>query len=183
MSSLAPAAPPVKVPPRPRKPRQRRPHERSVAVLISPSEGQPDRLLRITQDGEPAHYWLAYLPSDFGRAFRLERVAHEATDKEGRDAYDVLLDGAADSCTCPGHVYGNYCKHVDGMLPAAPRPTATCCVCGATGPADGFSTEVYEEGVTVRCWDEAACMGRIIDSDPPALTAYKPAGHSHGIPF
>jgi hypothetical protein len=95
---------------RTRKPRQRRPHERSAAVLIRPSEGQPLTLVRITQDGEPAHYWLGAQPSDYGRAFRLER-----SGLEGDSSYDVLLDAGGDSCTCKGHTYGGYCKHVDAL--------------------------------------------------------------------
>jgi uncharacterized Zn finger protein len=27
----------------------------------------------------------------------------------------VNLNGAESSCTCPGHAYGAYCKHVDGL--------------------------------------------------------------------
>jgi hypothetical protein len=108
-----------------RKPRQRRQHERSVAVLIKPSPGQPDSYVRITQDGEPAHYWLSAIPSDWGRAFRLEKPGFE-----GDDSYDVCLEenGQSDSCTCKGNTYGGYCKHVDavraldraGRLPAPP---------------------------------------------------------------
>ena len=29
------------------------------------------------------------------------------------DVYDVLLEPSGDSCTCKGHTYGGYCKHVD----------------------------------------------------------------------
>src|SRR5262245_22689643 len=103
VTTLAPSAKP-----KARKPRQRRPHERSVAVVIRPSAGQPDAYVRITQDGEASHSWLSALPSDFGRAFRLAKPGHEGTD-----SYDVLLDAAGDSCTCPGHTYGGFCKHVD----------------------------------------------------------------------
>jgi hypothetical protein len=104
------------------KTRQRRQHERSVAVLIRPSEGQPSAYVRITQDGEPAHYWVDAVPADWGKAFKVAKPGHE-----GEETYDVLLDGDKDSCTCPGHTYHGYCKHVDGLraLDAAgqlPRP-------------------------------------------------------------
>jgi hypothetical protein len=90
------------------RPRQRRQHERSVKVLIAPSPGQPDTMIRITQDGEPAHYWVSAQPADWGRGLRLEKPG-----TEGTDVYDVLLDGTVGSCTCKGHTYGGYCKHVD----------------------------------------------------------------------
>jgi hypothetical protein len=105
MTSVSTSRPPVKT-----RPRQRRPHERSVRVLIRPSPGQPDSYLCITQDGIEAHYWLSAQPSDYGRAFRLEKPGFE-----GDEIYDVLLDAEGDSCTCPGHTYGGYCRHVDAL--------------------------------------------------------------------
>jgi len=107
-----------------RAPRQRKARERSVKVLIAPSPGQNDLYIRITQDDKPAHYWVSAFPSDWGRAFRVER-----SGQEGKDVYDVCLEenDQADSCTCPGNTYGGYCKHVDALraLDAAgalPRP-------------------------------------------------------------
>ena len=93
-----------------RKPRQRRPHERSVKVLITPCPGQPSIFIRITQDGEAAHYWVDPMPSDWGLAYRVEKPGFE-----GDDRYDVLLEIEGDSCTCPGHTYGGYCRHVDAL--------------------------------------------------------------------
>ena len=97
-----------------------------VAVVIAPSPGQPDLYVRITQDGDPVHYWVSARPSDWGRAFKVERPGHEHGHHVG---YDCCLEenGQADSCTCPGNTYGGFCKHVDalraldqaGLLPAA----------------------------------------------------------------
>src|SRR5262245_24436246 len=94
------------------RPRQRRQHERSVKILIRPSPDQPSLYVRLTQDGKPAHYWIDAVPSDWGRAFRVEKPGHEGTE-----SYDVCLEenGQADSCTCPGNTYGGYCKHVDSL--------------------------------------------------------------------
>src|SRR5262249_6271716 len=103
MSTLSP---PVK----PRKPPARRPHERSVKVITPPCPGQPLTLIRIMQDDKPAHYWVSPLASDWGMAYRLEKPGHE-----GDDVYDVLLEVEGDSCTCPGHTYGGYCRHVDAL--------------------------------------------------------------------
>jgi hypothetical protein len=127
-----------------------------VAVLVPPSPGQALTLVRITQDGEQFHYWVEPLPSDFGLAYRLEKPG-----TEGTDVYDVLLDAAGDSCTCKGHTYGGYCKHVDGArallkagkLPLPPLPHAA-----AHGPGCGCT-------------------------DCTKLAEYKPAGHGHNLPF
>jgi hypothetical protein len=95
--------------------RQRRPHTRSVKVLIPPSPEQPAAYVRITQDGEEAHYWVDAIPADFGKGFKLSKPGHEGgADAESGD-YHVLLDGNASSCTCPAGTYHGYCKHVDGL--------------------------------------------------------------------
>jgi hypothetical protein len=49
-------------------PPQRRPHRRSVKVIIPALPGQPLTLVRITVDGEAAHYWISPLASDWGLA-------------------------------------------------------------------------------------------------------------------
>lgn len=94
------------------RPRQRRQHERCVQVVLpSISSLASPALIRITQDGEQAHYWVQTMPSDWGLAYRLERAAFE-----GEGTYDVLFENEQDSsCTCPGHTYGGYCKHVDAL--------------------------------------------------------------------
>ena len=90
-----------------RKPRQRRKHERSVKVLVEATAGNPMLFVRITQGGKPSYYWVSPLASDFGKGFRFEKPAPDV------DVYDVLLEQGGDSCTCKGHTYGGYCKHVD----------------------------------------------------------------------
>jgi hypothetical protein len=90
-----------------RKPRQRRSHQRSVKVLVAPAAGNPLMFVRITQDGKACYYWISPLASDFGRGFRFEKP------EIGGETYDVLLEPTGDSCTCKGHSYGGYCKHVD----------------------------------------------------------------------
>lgn len=113
-----------------RKPRQRRQHERSVKLIIPACNEQP-ACVRITQDGKAAHYWISPLASDWGLAYRFERAGEEATEAVG-ESYDVLLENEQDaSCTCPGHTFGGYCKHVDATrallaagklaLPAVPN--------------------------------------------------------------
>jgi hypothetical protein len=123
--------PPPPVPAKPsRKPPQRRPHARSVKVIIPALPGiQPLTLIRITQDDKAAHYWVSGLTTDFGLGFRLEKAGEEVKDGE-EDAYSVLLEEDGSSCTCPGHTFLGYCKHVDalrallgqGRLPLPPVP-------------------------------------------------------------
>jgi hypothetical protein len=90
-----------------RTPRQRRQHERTVKVLAERSAADPRTFVRVTVDGKASHYWISPLPSDFGRALRFEKP-----DIDG-DVYDVLLEQDGGSCTCKGHTFGGYCKHVD----------------------------------------------------------------------
>jgi hypothetical protein len=115
----------VKMSTKSRAARQRRPHERTVKVQIAPSPGQPDAYVRLTVDGEEFFYWVSALPSDYGRAFRVQKPGHQDPDCT---AYEVMLDHeGGDSCSCPGHTYGGYCKHLDclraldraGQLPQA----------------------------------------------------------------
>ena len=117
MSSLPAIRPPEK-PARsakPRKPRQRRQHERSIKVIIPALPGaEPLTLIRITQDGKAAHYWISPLASDWGLAYTVERAGEEVQDG-AEPAYSVMLEIEGDSCTCPGHTYGGYCKHVDAL--------------------------------------------------------------------
>ncbi len=95
-----------------RKPRTRRQHKRSVCVVIAPSAAQPDLYVRITQDDVPSHYWISAVSSDYGRAFKVEHVGHE-----GGPSYDVCLEenGQADSCTCKGNTFGNWCRHTEAL--------------------------------------------------------------------
>src|SRR5260370_18560379 len=90
-----------------RRLRQRREHQRSVKVLVAPAAGNPMMFVRITQDGKASYYWISPLASDFGRAFRFEKPEIDG------GAYDMLLHQGGDSCTCKGHTYHGYCKHVD----------------------------------------------------------------------
>ena len=113
-----------------RKPRQRRHHERSVKLLLPalPEAGIGIILARITQDGESCDYWIKPVPTDFGLGYRLEKDSAEPGAED--TAYDVLLEIEGDTCTCKGHTYGGYCKHVDclrvlhtrGLLPLPSLP-------------------------------------------------------------
>jgi hypothetical protein len=74
--------------------------------LFNTSEG---KLLRIVNGDTLTYYRVTPLPSQFGTAFRLQKVV------TGNETYDVLLDGRESSCTCKGNTYRGRCKHVDGL--------------------------------------------------------------------
>jgi CHAD domain-containing protein len=58
------------------------------------------------------YYHLDPLPSDFGRAFRLQKFASCGGD--GRH-YDVCLQDGADRCCCLGHEAHGRCRHVSSL--------------------------------------------------------------------
>jgi hypothetical protein len=66
-------------------------------------------LLHLTLGKETHHYYLSELPSDFGRAFRVEKFM-----TQGGASYDVLVDpDAYGYCHCLGYLAHGHCKHVD----------------------------------------------------------------------
>jgi hypothetical protein len=95
-----------------RKPRTRRHHVRSIRLLVGFGPEGKNAVARIIQDGKTTDYFLDKLATDFGRGFLLEKIGDESRDNE---TYHVCLNGPESSCTCPGHAYGGYCKHVDGL--------------------------------------------------------------------
>jgi hypothetical protein len=93
-----------------------KPVERSVRLTLAPCLTGPGVLdIRVGKD--EASYYLTPLPSDFGRAFRLDKFGID-----GGECYHVNLDTAASpgqakhSCECKGWLRWNRCKHVEGLL-------------------------------------------------------------------
>ena len=128
----------------PRPVKAKAPPEPDV-LLTMPPPGDTLALLTIYLRGRSYGYWVDRIPSDFGIAYRLEKL-----QSQGSEVYHVLLYGEESSCTCPGFQWtGRECKHiaccrrravelaslpevrvVDPLLPAAPRPAAApapCC--------------------------------------------------------
>ena len=84
---------------------------RSIRLVITLDEQGKNGLVFIQcgKDGkDSANYLIERRPSDFGTAYRLDKVGTA-------ECYDVLLEEGKDSCTCPGHTYHGHCKHVDGL--------------------------------------------------------------------
>jgi hypothetical protein len=112
----------VKVNSKPRKPGPRP----AIAARLLPGPNTPDVLAVSVGKAKPTYYYLRCLPTDFGRAFRLEKFSIQ-----GGESYDVLLDCDKSTCECLGHLrWQTWCKHIQalrqlesaGKLPPAPKP-------------------------------------------------------------
>ena len=71
--------------------------------------------LEIVSGRKNAWYRVTRLASDFGLAFRLNAACGDKL-AAGCESHEVLLDGRATSCTCPGHSYTGGCKHVSALI-------------------------------------------------------------------
>jgi hypothetical protein len=92
-----------------RQPKSRAKPPRSVGLVIRP-EGYASGVLRIRVGESETDYVITPMRSDFGRAFRLEKVGTDAGE-----TYHVCLDGAKTTCDCKGFARWSHCKHADGL--------------------------------------------------------------------
>lgn len=76
-------------------------------LILSITEGV--RKLKSTR------YELTALPSDFGRAFRVQKFIMDGGDGT---SYDVLL---GESCECRGHLKHGHCRHLESLAELAGR--------------------------------------------------------------
>jgi hypothetical protein len=91
-------------PPRPKQPRSLR--------LLAPG------LVRIVEGPKSDLYTFRKIPSDYGTAYRVQKVG--AVGSAGQDAYHVNLSADGDSCECKGHLrhgHRTVCRHIS-MLKA-----------------------------------------------------------------
>jgi hypothetical protein len=58
------------------------------------------------------YYHLEPLPSDFGRAFRVQKFASCGGDGT---AYAVCLQDGADLCDCKGRLAHGHCRHISSL--------------------------------------------------------------------
>src|SRR5690349_14964619 len=99
----------------PRRQRQPRPKpERRIRLCVKPVDQSPG-VVRIRVGAEEADYLLTELAADFGRGFKVEKMAAENDAEEG--VYHVNVDAAAGrrSCECRGFCRWARCKHADGL--------------------------------------------------------------------
>ena len=81
--------------------------ERRILLAVPPFEEEPG-VLQIRVGKEEANYFLTPIPSDFGNAYRVEKIG-------GTEVYDVNLADGHGTCECKGFLRWNHCKHVDGL--------------------------------------------------------------------
>jgi hypothetical protein len=98
------------IPIRPRPIRKPRPRPARSIRLVQLPEGVKPGLVEITVGKETVTYWLLPAPSDFGRAFTLDKFA-----ADGGERYAVNLNGRESLCECKGFLGHGHCKHVEGL--------------------------------------------------------------------
>src|SRR5437016_4737732 len=90
------------------QPRPRVKPGRTVRLALAPSEVNPFAVVLIADRAEDT-YHVRPLPSDFGTAFEVEKIA-----PDGR-TYHVNLEGQTGTCECLGHLRRGTCRHVQGL--------------------------------------------------------------------
>jgi hypothetical protein len=86
---------------------------RSIRWVARPTAADPQGILRIVCGTDSDYYYFDPLPSDFGRAYRLQKFA-----ENGGDVYNVLLSPDNNhTCECKGFLrWLKPCKHISGLL-------------------------------------------------------------------
>jgi hypothetical protein len=138
-----------------RPPVKPRQHVREVKCEPAVRGTGADYFVHVWQDGKFFTYWLRRLATDYGVGFRFEQGgANPALSEMQLEVYNVCVDGEHGSCECPGHRrWGVECRHLWALR------------------------ELLGRG------DIPSVRPDHPSTDDPALTAYKPAGHDHGLPF
>jgi hypothetical protein len=74
-------------------------------------------LLTLHVAGKETDYWLYVQPSDFGEAFRLEKlIPTEDGPAERGEVYHVCFeDQHNQACECKGYLRHGHCKHIDSL--------------------------------------------------------------------
>jgi hypothetical protein len=90
-------------------------HAVTATLQVRPGDGENFGVVTLSYGPDAADYYLTPVPSDWGVAYRLDKMG----DEEAR--YHVLLDPLAEgglfaSCECKGHLRWGYCRHVHGLL-------------------------------------------------------------------
>lgn len=118
--------------------RTNKPTCRSLHWLAKLDNGNGIVEMRLTFEKrtEIHRYFLTRLPSDYGVAYRLEKIGDDAS-VEGGERYDVNVS-ARPTCECKGFLRWGHCKHVDACTAITARetkPTTTPTTKPVTKPA------------------------------------------------
>ena len=87
---------------------------RTIRLAVPPGPGCPNFVVVISVGKRSTDYHVSPIASDFGRAFRVEKVF--TPDPE---VYHVCLNGKDSHCDCKGFTFAGRCKHVDGLATLA----------------------------------------------------------------
>ena len=101
-----------------------KPVSRLLRWLSRDEKGNGIIEMRITFEkrSEIHRYFLTRLTSDFGTAFRLEKIGDDASCTDG-EIYAVCIDGTRSTCECKGFLRWGHCKHVDACTAITARET------------------------------------------------------------
>lgn len=84
---------------------------RTIRLSVPATVDNPVSIVTIAVGKEQDDYLVRPIPSDFGTAFAVEKIA----DPEGK-SYAVNLTGNSGSCECKGFLRWGHCKHSDGLM-------------------------------------------------------------------
>jgi hypothetical protein len=81
-----------------------------------PTHSEP-ALLTLHVAGKETDYWLYLQPSDFGEAFRLEKlIPTDDGQAERGEVYHVCFEDEFNhTCECKGFLRHGHCKHLDSL--------------------------------------------------------------------
>src|SRR5215831_18937731 len=90
--------------------------KRFARLEDNPTLDEP-ALLTLHIAGKDSDYWLYLQPSNFGEAYRLQKIEPtEDAPAELGEAYTVTFqDEFNQTCECRGFVHRGNCKHIDSI--------------------------------------------------------------------
>jgi hypothetical protein len=90
------------------KQRKTRPKPARSARVIIRAEGAAPAAIELAVGKLELGYMITAIAADFGRAWRVEKLADGTV-------YHVNLDGTHRMCDCRGFLHTGHCKHADGI--------------------------------------------------------------------
>src|SRR5262249_46034972 len=90
--------------------------QRFCRLQARPTVDEPV-LLTLHIAGKESDYWLSLMPSDFGEAFRLEKIipSDDGPAERGEVYHVCFEDQQNHTCECKGFLRHGHCKHIDSL--------------------------------------------------------------------